>query len=150
MMTVAEVWGWIGPACAGAALLAVAGVAYLALLRWLIVVVPTIVLIGFAFESDLQVKFTVALLGVLAILYLPLLVIVWALRQVSSPHLARRAKVNAPSALETAHQAFADEEARAGVERYDNAARKRRDEDDRDARARELERQGMVSLWSRQ
>ncbi len=149
-MTAAQIWGWIGLACAGTVLLAVAGVAYLALLRWLIVVVPTIMLIGFAFEPDLQVKFTVALLGVLAILYLPFLVVVWVLRQVTSPHLARRAKVNPPSALETAHQAFADEEARAGVERYANAIRKARDEDDRDARARELERQGMVSLWSRQ
>lgn len=150
MMTAAEVWGWIGPAGAGAVLLAAAGVAYLALLRWLIVVVPTIIIVGFAFEPDLQLKFTVALLGVLAILYLPLLVGVWVLRQVTSPHLGPRAKVKPPSALETAHQAFADEEARAGVERYANTVRKARDENDRDARARELERQGMVSLWSRQ
>jgi hypothetical protein len=150
MMTVAEVWGWIGLVCAGTLLLAVSGIAYLALLRWLIVVVPTTIIVGFAFEPDLQVKFTVALLGVLAILYLPLLVVVWVLRQMTSPLLARRAKVKPPSALETAHQAFADEEVRAGVERYANAARKARDEVDRDARARELERQGMVSLWSRQ
>jgi hypothetical protein len=149
-MTAAEVWGWIGLAGAGAVLLAVAGIAYLALLRWLIVVVPTIIIVGFAFEPDLQLTFTATLLGVLAILYLPLLVVVWALRQVTSPHLGPCAKVKPPSALETAHQAFADEEARAELERYANAARKVRDEDDRDARARGLERQGVVSLWSRQ
>ncbi len=149
MMTTSQIWGWIGAAFGCTVLLAVAGVAYLALLRWLIVVVPTIIIVGFAFEPELQVKFTVALLGVLAILYLPLLVVVWVLRQVTSLHLARRAKVKPPSALETAHQAFADEEADARVERNANATRKARDEDDRDARVRDLERQGMVSLWSR-
>lgn len=150
MMTAGDVWPWIGTIVAGAALFAAAGVAWLALLRWLIVIIPTVVLVGFAFAPELQLRFTMTLLGVLALLYLPPLLMAWVWRQVARSRAVVPAGITPPSALELAHQAFADEEARDRADRHSKAVGNKRDQDDRDSRARDLERQGMVSLWSRQ
>jgi hypothetical protein len=127
-----------------------AAIAWLALLRWLIVIVPAIVLVGFAFAPELQLRFTATLLGVLALLYLPPLTVAWVWRQVTGLRPAALAKAGLPSAMELAHQTFADEEARDRADRQGKAAREAREQDDRDNRARDLEQQGMVSLWSRQ
>jgi hypothetical protein len=129
MMTVAEIWQWFGMVVAGVA------VVYLALMRWLIVIVPTIMLVGFAFESDLQLRFTAALLGVLAILYLPPLAVAWVWRQIAGHRPVAFAEAGPPSAMELVHQMCADEEAR--------------ERDDRDGQARDLERQGAFSLCDR-
>ncbi len=52
------------------ALLAAGVLAYAIVLRWLPVIVPAIVLAGFALEPALQLRFTLILLGWLALLYL--------------------------------------------------------------------------------
>lgn len=150
MMTVGEVWLWVWTIVAGAALVGAAAVAWLALLRWLIVIVPTVVLIGFAFAPELQLRFTMTALGVLALLYLPPLMIAWVWRQIARSRAVARAGIKSPSALEIAHQAFADEEAHDKADWRGKAASDTRNQDDRDSRARDLEQQGMVSLWSRQ
>lgn len=150
MMTVAEISYWIGMTLVGVALLAVVAIAWLAILRWLIVIVPATILVGFAFEPEMQLRFTATLLGVLALLYLPPLAVAWILRQVTGLRPVALAKAGLPSAMELAHQMFAEEEVRDRADRQGKAAREARDQDDRDDRARDLERQGMVSLWSRQ
>ncbi len=149
MMTAAEVSYWIGIALAGIALLAVVAVAYLALMRWLIVIVPAIMLVGFAFEPDMQQRFTSTLLGLLAILYVPPLAVAWVWRQIAGLRPGAHAKASPPSAMELSHQMFAAEEARDRADRQGKAAREARDQHDHDDRVRDLERQGMVSLWSR-
>jgi hypothetical protein len=150
MMTAGDVWPWIGTVVVGVALVVAAAIAWLALLRWLIVIVPAIVLVGFAFAPELQLRFTMTLFGVLAILYLPPLLMAWVWRQFARSRAVVPAGITPPSALEIAHQAFADKEARDRADQHSKAANDARDQDDRDSRARELERQGMVSLWSRQ
>jgi hypothetical protein len=150
MMTVAEVSYWIGMIVVGVALLAVVAVIYLAMMRWLIVILPAIVLVGFAFAPEMELRFTAALLGVLAILYLPPLAVAWVWRQIASHRPVAFARAGPPSALELAHQMFAEEEVRDRADRQVKAAREARDQDDRDDHARDLEQQGMVSLWSRQ
>lgn len=144
-----EVLLWSATLLAGTGLLAIAFVACLALMRWLVLIVPVIILVGFAFEPELQLRFTATLLGLLAILTLPPLLVAWALRQV----MRRRAVTwgaSPPSALEMAHLSLVDDEAHARRGLLAQAAREARDRDDRDGEARDLERQGMVSLWSRQ
>jgi hypothetical protein len=135
MMTVVEIWQWMGLVVAGVALVAAVAIAWLAILRWLIVIVPAVVLVGFAFERELQLRFTAVLLGVMAILYLPPLVSAWVWRQVTRSRAVIRARITPPPALEMAHQMCADEKAR--------------EQDDRDGQARDLERQGAFSLWDR-
>lgn len=149
-MTAAEIWQGIGMVVAGIALVAVAAIAYLAILRWVVVIVAAILLVGFAFEPDLQLKFTATLLGGLAILYLPPIVVARVWRQCARLRPVASTGINPPSSLETAYQSFADEETQGGSKRQDKVARDARDQDDRDSRVRDLERQGMVSLWSRQ
>lgn len=149
MMTAGEVWPWIGTVGAGVALVVAAAIAWLAVLRWLIVIVAAIVLIGFAFAPELQSRFTAMMLGVLAILYLPLLILAWIWRQVARSRAVIRARITPPSALEMAHQTFADDLVRERFEQRTKTASDERDQDDRDSRARDLEQQGMVSLWSR-
>jgi Mn2+/Fe2+ NRAMP family transporter len=144
-----EVLLWSATLLAGTGLLAIAFVACLALMRWLVLIVPVIILVGFAFEPELQLRFTATLLGLLAILTLPPLLVAWALRQV----MRRRAVTGGaspPSALEMAHLSLVDDQAHARRGLLAQAAREARDRDDRDGEARDLERQGMVSLWSRQ
>ncbi len=144
-----EVLLWSATLLAGTGLLAIAFVACLALMRWLVLIVPVIILVGFAFEPELQLRFTATLLGLLAILTLPPLLVAWALRQV----MRRRAitcGASPPSALEMAHLSLVDDEAHARRGLLAQAAREARDRDDRDGEALDLERQGMVSLWSRQ
>ncbi|MGL4439506.1 MAG: hypothetical protein ACRCUE_09550 [Bosea sp. (in: a-proteobacteria)] len=68
MMTAGDVWPWIGTVVAGVALVVAAAIAWLAILRWLIVIVPAIVLVSFAFAPELQLRFTATLLGALALL----------------------------------------------------------------------------------
>lgn len=150
MMTVGVVWPWIGMVAAGVALVATVTIVYLAILRCLIVIVPAVVLVGFAFEPGLQLRFTATLLGYLAILYLPLLLTAWIWRHVARSRAIIRARITPPSALEIVHQTFADDVVRERFEQRTNASSDVRDQDDRDSRARDLERQGMVSLWSRQ
>jgi hypothetical protein len=150
MMTVANVWQWIRPVVAGVALVVAAAIAWLAILRRLIVIVPGVVLVGFAFEPEMQLRFTAVLIGLLAILYLPPLAVAWILRQVTGLRPVALAKAGLPSAMELAHQTFAAEEARVRADRENKVASEVRERNDRDSRARDLERQGMVSLWSRQ
>ena len=150
MMTAGDVWPWIGTVFVGVALVVAAAIAWLAVLRWLFVIVPAIMLFGFAFEPELQLRFTATLLGVLAILYLPPLTVAWVWRRIAGLRPVALAKASPPSALELAHQMCADEEARDRADRQCKAAPEMRQQDDRDSRARDLERQGMVSLWSRQ
>lgn len=150
MMTAGDVWPWIGTVVVGVALVVAAAIAWLALLRWLIVIVPAIVLVGFAFAPELQQRFTMTLFGVLAILYLPPLLMAWVWRQVARSCAIVPAGITPPSALEIAHQAHFDEEARVRADRENKVASEVRERNDRDSRARDLERQGMVSLWSRQ
>jgi hypothetical protein len=149
MMTAGDVVIWSAMILAGIALLLAIAVAYLAILRWLIVIVPLIVLVGFAFEPDMQLRFTAVLLGALAILYLPPLLLAWVWRQVAGQRPFVSARTNPPSTLETVHQTFADEMARHRADRQIKTASTARDRDDRDDRARDLERQGMLSLWTR-
>jgi hypothetical protein len=149
MMTVAEIWQWIGMVVAGVALIATAAIAWLALLRWLIVIVPAIMLVGFAFTPELQLRFTAVFIGLLAILYLPLLAAAWVWRQVTGLRPVTFSRACPPSALELPHQMFAAEEDRDRADRQGKAAKDARDQNDRDSRARDLERQGMVSLWNR-
>jgi hypothetical protein len=150
MMTVAEIWQWIGMMVVGVALVTAVAITWLAILRWLIVIVPTVVLVGFVFEPEMQLRFTAVLIGLLAILYLPLLAAAWLWRRVTVLRPLAFARAGPPSALELTHQMFADEEARDRADRQNKAVREARDQDDRHDRARDLERQGMVSLWSRQ
>jgi hypothetical protein len=150
MMTAGDVWPWIGMMVAGFALVAAVAITWLTLLRWLIVIVPAIVLVGFAFAPELQLRFTAVLLGLLAILYLPPLVLAWLWRQVARSRHELPAGITPPSALEIAHQAHFDEEARVRADRENKVASEVRERNDRDSRAHDLERQGMVSLWSRQ
>lgn len=150
MMTAGDVCPWIGTVVAGVALVMAAAIAWLVLLRWLIVIIPAIVLVGFAFPPELQLRFTATLLGVLAILYLPPLLMAWVWRQVARSRAAVPAGITPLSALEVAHQAHFDEEARVRADRENKVASEVRERNDRDSRARDLERQGMVSLWSRQ
>jgi hypothetical protein len=149
MMTAGYVWPWIGTVVAGVALVVAAAIAWLALLRWLIVIVPAIVLVGFAFAPELQLRFTMTLFGMLALLYLPPLLMAWIWRQVARSRAAVPAGITPPSALEIAHQAHFDEYARVRADRENKVASEVRERNDRDSRARDLERQGMVSLWSR-
>ena len=149
-MTVGDIWPWIGTVVAGFALVAAAAVAWLALLRWLIIIVPTVVLVGFAFAPELQMRFKMTVLSVLALLYLPPLLMAWVWRQVARSRTVAPAGITPPSALELAHQAYADEKVRDRADQQSMAASAARDRDDRDTRARDLERQGMVTLWSRQ
>lgn len=149
-MTAVGMSDWIGMSLGGIALIAAAAIAWLAILRWLIVIVSAIMLVGFAFEPELQLRFTATLLGVLALLYLPPLTVAWVWLQVTGLRPVALAKAGLPSAMELAHQTFADEEARVRADRQGKAVTEMRDQDDRDSRARDLERQGMVSLWSRQ
>jgi hypothetical protein len=150
MMTARDVWPWIGTLVAGVALVVAAAIAWLALMRLLIVIVPAIILVGFAFEPEMQLRFTAALLGVLAILYLPPLVLAWIWLQVARSRAVICARITPPSALEMAHQIFADDLVRERFQQRTDAASDASDQDDRDDRARDLERQGIVSLWSRQ
>ena len=150
MMTTAEIWQWIGMMVVGVALVAAVAITWLALLRWLIVIVPAIVLVGFAFAPELQLRFTAVLIGLLAILYVPLLAAAWVWRQVTGLRPVSFARAGPPSALELAHQMFADEEARDRADRQGKAASEARERDDCDGQASDLERQGAFSLWSRQ
>lgn len=149
-MTTAEIWQWFGMVVAGVALVAAVAITWLALLRWLIVIVLAIVLVGFAFAPELQLRFTMTLLGMLALLYLPPLLMAWVWRQIARSRAVVPAGITPPSALEIAHQAHFDEEARVRADRENKVASEVRERNDRDSRARDLERQGMVSLWSRQ
>jgi hypothetical protein len=148
-MTVAEISYWIGMTVVGVALLAVVAIAWLAILRWLIVIVPATMLVGFAFEPEMQLRFTAVLLGILAILYVPPLTVAWVWRQVTGLRPVALAKAGLPSAMELAHQTFAAEEACDRADRENKVASEVRERNNRDSRARDLERQGMVSLWSR-
>lgn len=148
-MTVAENWQWIGIVVAGVAFVAVVGIAWLAVLRWLVFIVPAIILVSFAFEPEMQLRFTAVLIGLLAILYVPLLAAAWVWRQVTGLRPVSFARAGPPSALELVHQTFADEEASDRAERQGKAAWEACDQDDRDSRARHLEKQGAFSLWSR-
>ena len=150
MITMGDAWPWIGTVVAGAALVVAAAIAWLALLRWLVVIVLAVVLIGFAFKPELQLRFTTALLGALALLYLPPLFMAWVWRQLARSRAVVPAKITPPSALEIAHQAQFDDEARVRTDRESKVPGEDRTRDDCDRRARNLERQGMVSLWSRQ
>ena len=149
MMTAGNVWPWIGTVVAGVALVVAAAIAWLALLRWLIVIVPGVVLVGFAFAPELQLRFTMTLFGVLALLYLPPLLMARVWHQVARSRAVVPAGITPPPALEIAHQAHFDEEARVRADRENKVASEVRERNDLDSRARDLERQGMVSLWSR-
>jgi hypothetical protein len=149
MMMAGDVVTGIAIVFAGIALLLATAVAYLAILRWLILIVPMIVFVGFAFEPAMQLRFTAVLLGILAILYLPPLLLAWIWRQIAGPRPSVSARINPPSTFETVHQTFADEMARDRADRQGKTASTARDQDDRDDRARDLERQGMLSLCSR-
>jgi hypothetical protein len=149
-MTAVGISDWIGMSLGGIALIAAAAIAWLALLRWLIVIVPAIVLVGFTFAPELQLRFTMTLFGVLALLYLPPLLMAWVWRQIARSRAVVPARITPPSALEIAHQAHFYEEARVRADRENKVASEVRERNDSDSRARDLERQGMVSLWSRQ
>jgi hypothetical protein len=148
--TAGEVLLWSATLLAGTGLLAIAFVACLALMRWLVLIVPVIILVGFAFEPELQLRFTATLLGLLAILCLPQLLVAWVLRQVMRRRAVTISSASPRSALEMAHLSLVDDEAHARRGLLAQAAREARDRDDRDGEARDLKRQGMVSLWSRQ
>jgi hypothetical protein len=150
MMTAGDVWPWIGTVVAGVALVSAVAITWLALLRWLIVIFPAIVLVGFAFEPEMQLRFTAVLIGLLAILYVPLLAAAWVWRQVTGLRPVAFARACLPSAMELAYQTFADEETRDRADRKNKVASEVSERNDRDSRARDRERQGMVSLWSRQ
>lgn len=149
MMTAADVTQGIAIVIMGIALLMTAALAYLALMRWLILIVPTIILLGFAFDDDMQLRFTVVLLGLLALLYVPPLVMVWVWRRNSNSRAVELTTVRPPSSAEMAHQAFVDDEAGVRSQLAINAARDAREEQDIETQARFLEQQGAASLWSR-
>ena len=149
MMTAANVTQGIAIGVVCIALLTLAAFAYLALMRWLILIVPTIILVGFAFEADMQLRFTIVLLGLLALLYVPPLVIVWVCRQNSNSRAVELNTVRPPSSAEMAHEDFVDDEAGFRSQFAANAARDAGEEQDRAAQARFLEQQGAASLWSR-
>lgn len=149
MMTAADVAQGIAIGVACIALLTLAALAYLALMRWLILIVPTIILVGFAFDTDMQLRLTVVLLGLLALLYVPPLVMVWLWRRNSNSRAVELYTVRSPSSAEMAHQAFVDDEAGVRSQLAINAARDAREEQDLEIQARLLEQQGAVSLWSR-
>mgnify|MGYP007006645364 CR=1 FL=1 len=149
MMTAADVPQGIAIGVACIALLTLAALAYLALMRWLILIVPTIILVGFAFDADMQLRFTVVLLGLLALLYLPPLVIIGVWRQNSNSRAVELNTVRSPSSAEMAHQAFVDDEAGVRSQLAINAARDAREEQDLETQARFLEQEGAISLWSR-
>lgn len=148
-MTAMEMGLGAGMVVAVAVGAAAATIAYLAAMRWLMVIAAAVVLVGFAFEPEAQLKFTATLLGALAILYLPALLGVWVWRRMGRPHPRLRAQVAQPSAQELAHHGFADEEVRGSTDRQAKAARDAREHEERIAKARDLERQGAFSLWSR-
>lgn len=149
MMTAADVTQGIAIVIMGIALLMTAALAYLALMRWLILIVPTIILLGFAFDADMQLRFTVVLLGLLALLYVPPPVIIGVWRQNSNSRAVELTTVRPPSSAEMAHQAFVDDEAGVRSQLAINAARDAREEQDRATQVRVLEQQGAASLWSR-
>ncbi len=149
MMTAADVTQGIAIVIMGIALLMTAALAYLALMRWLILIVPTIILVGFAFDADMQLRITVVLLGLLALLSVPALVIIGVCRQNSNSRASELNTVRSPSSAEMAHQAFVDDEAGVRSQLAINAARDAREEQDLETQARFLEQQGAVSLWSR-
>jgi hypothetical protein len=149
MMTAADVTQGIAIVIMGIALLMTAALAYLALMRWLILIVPTIILVGFAFDADMQLRITVVLLGLLALLSVPPLVIIGVCRQNSNSRASELNTVRSPSSAEMAHQAFVDDEAGVRSQLAINAARDAREEQDLETQARFLEQQGAVSLWSR-
>ena len=149
MMTAADVTQGIAIVIMGIALLMTAALAYLALMRWLILIVPTIILLGFAFDADMQLRFTVVLLGLLALLFVPPLVIIGVWRQNSNSRAVELNTVRSPSSAEMANQAFVDDEAGVRSQLAINAARDAREEQDIEIQARFLEQQGAVSLWSR-
>lgn len=149
MMTAADVTQGIAIVIMGIALLMTAALAYLALMRWLILIVPTIILLGFAFDADMQLRFTVVLLGLLALLYVPPLVIIGVWRQNSNSRAVELYTVRSPSSAEMAHQEFVDDEAGVRSQLAINAARDALEEQDRATQARFLEQQGAASLWSR-
>jgi hypothetical protein len=149
MMTAADGTQGIAIVIKGIALLMTAALAYLALMRWLILIVPTIILLGFAFDADMQLRFTVVLLGLLALLSVPPLVIIGVWRQNSNSRASELNTVRSPSSAEMAHQAFVDDEAGVRSQLAINAARDAREEQDLETQARFLEQQGAVSLWSR-
>jgi dephospho-CoA kinase len=149
MMTAADVTQGIAIVIMGIALLMTAALAYLALMRWLILIVPTIILVGFAFDADMQLRFTVVLLGLLTLLYLPPLVIIGVWRQNSNSRAVELSTVRSPSSAEMANQAFVDDEAGVRSQLAINAARDAHEEQDLEIQARFLEQQGAVSLWSR-
>jgi uncharacterized membrane protein YcjF (UPF0283 family) len=120
-----------------------------AAMRRLAVIAAAVTLVGFAFEPEAQLRFTATLLGALAILYLLALLGVWVWHRMGRPHPRLRAQVAQPSALEFAHHDFADEEAHVTVVRQAKAAKDVREQEEHTARARDLERQGAFSLWSR-
>ena len=149
MMTAADVAQGIAIGVACIALLTLVALAYLALMRWLILIVPTIILVGFAFDADMQLRFTVVLPGLLALLYLPPLVIIGVWRQNSNSRAVKLNTVRSPSSAEMTHQTFVDDEAGVRSQLAINAARDAREEQDLETQARFLEQQGAVSLWSR-
>lgn len=149
MMTAADVAQGIAIVILGIALLMTAALAYLALMRWLILIVPTIIMLGFAFDADMQLRFTVVLLGLLALPHVPPLVMVWLWRRNSNSRAVELYTVRSPSSAEMAHQAFVDDEARVRSQLAINAARDAREEQDLEIQARLLEQLGAVSLWSR-
>lgn len=150
MMTAAEVLQGGVLVLAGTGLLVLAAVACLALMRGLIFIVTAIVLVGFAFDAELQSKFTAALLGWLALLYLPPLVVAVVWRQATRRRVVIAGRIAAPSAAELAQQAIADDEARVGTRQHLKAARERdrREQEGDDRRTRDLEQQGAFSLWN--
>lgn len=148
-MTASEIGLWMGMGLAAFACVAAVRIAYLAVMRWLVVLVPVIIGVGFALETQAQLRFTAALLGTLAILYLPPLLGAWVWRRAARRRRSLRAEIASPSAMERAHHGFADEEARISADRQARATRDAREQADREARARDLERQGAFSLWTR-
>jgi hypothetical protein len=149
MMTAEDVMQAGALVLVGIALLMLAAIAYFALMRWLILIVPAIVLVGFAFDAEMQWKFTAALVGLLALLYLPPLVVAVVWRQVAGLRPVIASKTALPSPTETACQTLADDEARLSARQDNRAAQDRRDREDDDNRARDLERQGAFSFWNR-
>ncbi|NJN37020.1 MAG: hypothetical protein HC794_08135 [Nitrospiraceae bacterium] len=148
-MAAADIVLWSLTVLAVFAGVAAVAIAYLAAIRWLVAIVPAIVLVGFAFEPATQVRFTAALLGMLAILYLPPLVVAWVWRQIARLRPSRLGTIMPPSAREMAAQDFTDEMARDLAKQQVKVITNAREHEDPMARARDLERQGAFSLWSR-
>lgn len=148
-MTLADVVFWSGAILAAWAGIAALVIAVFALLRWLAVIAAAIIVVGFAFEPETQVRFTATLLGLLAIIYLPLLAGAWAWKQAIRLRAPLPVPVVRASTLQSAHHGFADEEARTKADRQAKTVKDAREQEERIARARDLERQGAFSLWSR-